>query len=690
MTTVFKQVGPYEILRQIGHGGMAVVFLAIDTRVNQHVALKLVQQGSDREAQEIVDAERFGAELQKQFSERGSYVPAVYGYGIDEDSGYFYVAMEYLDGENLSELIARGPLPADRAADIGRDLARFLEDAHAFETVVNGRNLQSLLHLDLKPRNVRITSKHKVKVLDFGTAKALSLSRKVTRNDFGSVAYLSPERLETGEVDARADLWALGVVLYEMLRGTPPFQAGDTRRLERLIMSRRPPASLDGQCPPGLAAIVSRLLDPQQSERYATAREIREDLERFRSGQRTQAEQLGWPARAASDDATRRTSESSAGRSGQVESGFSRSDPVASGSSRSDSDDEKTRRTAAPRPAVAVPPLPSSDGAQVARLPAPAARQASGARPQTPPSRTYRLFKAALLLIALGLTVNEISVGSDAGRLANQVSTHGFEQLPTAWGQYRDLEDRSQLHFGIHGLRESLVERTTVLADRVISNYRTPTPTVREAQWMEARDALSQALAAVGNRGRLRAMLRYCEGHLHRINGEAQKQRGDGDGGQEAFAEAVVAFREAAELRSNWVDPFLGLARTFILGLEEVELGADALARAQEIAQAPGQDWVMSDREWAVLGDGYRTRGNTLVRSAAQLRGLPQEREYLGRAAESYRLALVEYGKASGFGTVAQSIGRTQRALQQVEERLGEGFTTLHDEASSTASEEPQ
>jgi serine/threonine protein kinase len=691
MTTVFKQVGPYEILRQIGHGGMAVVFLALDTRVNQHVALKLVQHGSDREAREIVDAERFGAELQKQFSERGSYVPAVYGYGVDEDSGYFYVAMEYLDGENLSELIARGPLPADRAADIGRDLARFLEDAHAFETVVNGRNLQSLLHLDLKPRNVRITSKNKVKVLDFGTAKALSLSRKVTRNDFGSVAYLSPERLETGEVDARADLWALGVVLYEMLRGAPPFQAADTRRLERLIMARRPPASLDGQCPPGLAAIVSRLLDPRQSERYATAREIRDDIERFRSGQRTQAEQLGWPARADSDDATRRTSEPASGHSGAVESGFpGRQSASRDGGSRIDPEDEKTRRTLPPR--VAVPPLPAPGAAPAPVLPprADVARPAVDARLKSPPSRTYRLFKAALLLIALGLTVNEISVGSDAGRLANQVATHGFEQLPAAWTQYREMEDRSQLHFGIHGLRESLVERTTALADRVIANYRTPTPTVREAQWMAARDALSRALSVVGDRGRLRAMLRYCEAHIHRINGEAQKQRGDGDGGQEAFTDAIVAFREAAELRPNWVDPFLGLARTFILGLEEVELGADALERAQQIGQAANQDWEMSDREWALLGDGYRTRGNTLVKSAAQLRGLPQELEYLSRAAEAYRQALAEYAKAGGFGTVPQSIGRTQRALQQVEERVGEGFTTVEDASASTSSEEPQ
>jgi len=676
MTTVFKQVGPYEILRQIGHGGMAVVFLAVDTRVNQHVALKLVQHGTDRESREIVDAERFGAELQKQFSERGSHVPAVYGYGVDEDSGYFYVAMEYLDGENLSEVIAHGPMPADRAADIGRDLARFLEDAHAFEGVVNGRNLQSLLHLDLKPRNVRITSKNKVKVLDFGTAKALSLSRKVTRNDFGSVAYLSPERLETGEVDARADLWALGVVLYEMLRGAPPFQAADTRRLERLILSRRPPASLEGHCPPGLAAIVAKLLDPRQSERYGAAREIRDDLERFRSGQRTLAEQQGWPARAVVDDATRRT---------DVVSGFSRID---------DADDEKTRRTApaqmgpaqmAPsRPAAVVPPpLPAPGSRTSSKTPPPQAdisRPAISPKLKAPPSRTYRLFKAALLLIALGLTVNEISVGSEAGRLANRVVTQEFDQLPNAWAQYRELDDRSQLHFGVHGLRESLVDRTRALADRVISNYRTPSPTVREGQWMAARDALARALSVVGDQGRLRASLRYCEGHLHRINGEAQKQRGDGDSGQEEFTEAVVAFREAAELRSTWLDPFLGLARTFILGLEEVELGADALERAQEIAQGRDQDWEMSDREWALLGDGYRTRGNSLVKSAGQLRGLPQERDYLSRAAEAYRLALAEYAKASGFGTVPQSIARTQRALQQLEEHLGEGLTTAPEE----------
>jgi len=247
--TVFNRIGPYEIEQEIGRGGMAVVFLARDTRTGAQVALKLVREGTDHEAQEILEAEQRGALLQKQFSAISTRVPQVYEYG--SGGGYFYVAMEYLEGENLSDAIARGAMPVEQAQTIATELCRFVEDAHSFEPEGGDRPLRSLLHGDLKPRNIRLTPAGQVKVLDFGIAKALSLSRKVTRNDFGSVAYLSPERLETGEVDARADLWALGVVLYEMLRGAPPFQAEDTRRLERLILSKRPPPSLAGRCPSG-------------------------------------------------------------------------------------------------------------------------------------------------------------------------------------------------------------------------------------------------------------------------------------------------------------------------------------------------------------------------------------------------------------------------------------------------------
>jgi hypothetical protein len=288
---------------------------------------------------------------------------------------------------------------------------------------------------------------------------------------------------------------------------------------------------------------------------------------------------------------------------------------------------------------------------------------------KAPPSRFGRLFRAALLLVGLGLTVNECSIGAEASRLAHSASTHGFEQLPAAWRDYDELSNRSNLHFGVGALEEALVDRTMTLADRVFANYRSPSPTVREAQWAEARDALSRALSRAGDRDGLRAALRYCEGHLHRINGEAQKLRGDGDAGSGELSEAIVAFREAHEARSNWLDPFLGLFRTFVIGLDDVERGDDALKQAQE------RKYDVSERDSALLADGYRSLGNAMVRTARQLENLPQERDYLSRAAEAYRLALAHYGNAGSLANVPPNIARTQRALLQVEEGLGEGVT---------------
>ena len=333
MNTVFHRLGPYEVIHEIGRGGMALVVLATDTRTGRNVALKLVPIGISGEARDILEAEQLGAELQRQFSQISTHVPLVYEH-LPNESGYFLMAMEYLDGENLSDLIARGAVPVNQAVAIASELCAFLDAAHNFAAVIDGQPRRSVVHGDLKPQNVRITSSGAVKVLDFGIAKALSLSRKVTRNDFGTRPYLSPERLEDdGEVNEFADLWAVGVMLYEMIRGARPFDAPDTQRLERIIRSRQPAPALTGQCPDGLAAIVARLLGPTPDVRYENARAIREDLDRFTTGQRTVAEEQGWPARARDEEATRRTTRSD--------------DPAA---------DEATRRT---RPVV-PPPLPTA------------------------------------------------------------------------------------------------------------------------------------------------------------------------------------------------------------------------------------------------------------------------------------------------------------------------------------------
>ena len=169
MKTVFQQLGPYEIIQEIGHGMAGSVFLARDTRTSQSVALKRVPHGTDHDALEILAAERWGAELQKQLSQVSAHVPTVYEHG-DHESGY-YVAMEYLDGENLSSEISRGPIEPERATVFAIELCLFLEDAHRFKAVIADREFRSLVHGDLTPRNVRITSSQKVKVLDFGIAR---------------------------------------------------------------------------------------------------------------------------------------------------------------------------------------------------------------------------------------------------------------------------------------------------------------------------------------------------------------------------------------------------------------------------------------------------------------------------------------------------------------------------------------
>src|SRR3954451_20712501 len=283
MTTVFHRVGAYEILHQIGSGGMAAVFLASDTRTKRQVALKLVSIEDDNDGRQILEAERLGTKLQEAFCRVSRYVPTVFESGTQ--GKYFFIAMEYLDGQNLSDVISAGALSADRAAHVGIQLCEFLEAAIAFTVTLDGETRGPLLHGDLKPRNIRVLADDEIKVFDFGIAKALSLSRKVTRNDFGSTAYLSPERIESGgDVDAQAEFWAVGVLLYEMVGGVQPFQAPDTRRLEQRIRARRPPVFFDGRCPVPLEAVIAKLLAGSVTDRYATSGEIRDDLQRFTSG----------------------------------------------------------------------------------------------------------------------------------------------------------------------------------------------------------------------------------------------------------------------------------------------------------------------------------------------------------------------------------------------------------------------
>ena len=633
MTTVFRDIGAYRVVREIGHGGMATVFLAEDTRHARQVALKLVSIAPDREGRDMLDAERWGAKLQARLADTCGLVPRIYEDG--DHPPYYFIAMEYVSGENLSDVIARGPVAPAEAVRIALELARFLDVAHGFKTTIDGREFWSLVHGDLKPRNVRLDAEGHVKVLDFGIAKALSLSRKVTRNDFGSMPYLSPERLDSTEVDAQADLWALGVILHELLSGTALFHAVDTRRLEQQIRAGYARRPLLPSCPDALQAIVARLLAPGVTKRYGSAAFVCEDLRLFSEGKATAAEGLGFPA-CVDEAPTRRTV-------GPAEE-----------------DAEPTRRTI-------EPPLPAASHAAPSpapgRAPQPAATVAS-----VPARRTFRSHpvRTLLMLAALFLACNEIVVGFKAGRVAAAAATRDLDSMDDLWGQYDTLSRRSYLRLGVVRLEQAMSSRTQGLADQVIANYRSSQPTVRERQWQVAQRNLQRALVLSPRDRSLKAALRYCEGHLHRISGEAENARHQPAAAKQRFTEAVSAFREAAELRRDWPDPFLGLARVFIYGLEDVDLAADALKQAQRLGFAPG------DRETAQLADGYRARGESLWRTARQLAGLPQESEYLQRAGDAYKQAHDLYAKIPGFPGVAVNLRRAVRALDQIGQRVSE------------------
>ena len=666
MRSVYNTIGPYDIHQEIGRGGMAVVFLATDTTSGQRVALRTVPTYT---APDVMAAEHRGAELQEQFCRVSGFVPQVYKYGTESD--YFYVAMEYLDGENLSQAIRRAPLTETRAVAVAIELCRFLEDARGFTWKVEGREVRHLLHGDLTPANVRLTSNGRIKVLDFGIAKALSMSRKVTRNDFGSLAYLSPERIESGgEMDATDRFWARGVMLYEMVKGAQPFMAPDTRRLEKLIVSRRSAPTLEGACPIGLQAIIAKLLGPTAADRYPSAEAIRRDLERYQGGEETEAQKQGWPARASDEPVTRRLGPGPEEVATEV---TRRTVPpplppsaVAAAVTPPTAPTPGPKRVVPPPLPAAARPAPPHAEAPTPRLPPkPGAPAVQPSRVARKPSGFQRVLRWALVILVGMVSLNEISVGREAREVVVTVPSSDLESLGPAWSRYQELSSNG-IGLGTSRLRRVLIQRTMLLTDRVAATYREGLKVVWEPQWREARDVLARAAAANPDHSGLNGSLRYAEGHLSRIDGDARKAKGDTEGAQREYADAINSFREAAQLRPSWPDPFIGLSRTFIAGLGDVDRGADALAQARRLGYSPGQ------RETAQLAGGYQDRGDSLWQSARGLRGMPQERDYLTRSSEAYQQALDLYTGIASFSGVPASVRKTQAGLERVKNRMNE------------------
>jgi tetratricopeptide (TPR) repeat protein len=256
--------------------------------------------------------------------------------------------------------------------------------------------------------------------------------------------------------------------------------------------------------------------------------------------------------------------------------------------------------------------------------------------------------------MAIAIVLNEIRVYVVAAALAEHVPEDlgGVVQM---WSQYGDLSEPS-LNLGVIPLERALIRRSILLSDRTFARYRAASVTVYEREWRATRDALAFAVSVSPSDPQLKAATRYCEGHLRRIDGEARGKDKRAPTARQELAAAVTAFREAAQLRPDWPDPFLGLMRTFV-AMDDIERAADALAQAQRYGYTPG------NREWALLGEGYFMRGTKLADSV--------ELEPLARAADAYAQAIAQLSKATGYGNVTQRLREAQRRLQEVQERIG-------------------
>jgi serine/threonine-protein kinase len=273
-------IGRYEIVRRLGRS-MTDVYLAIDSDSGRKVALKLVPNDGGLVDKLVLEAERRGAAIQQELHRTDLRVVEVYEFGDVE--GFFFVAMEYLEGRNLADILA-----TEQVIDPARATVVALEICEQLTAIHQAQG--GVVHGDIKPSNIHLSPDQTVRLLDFGIAKTLRAGCEATVHQFGSPGYCSPERLDRSEVDQQSDIWALGATLYEMLAGVPPYQAENTGKLESLIKSRRPPRALPSTCPAPLRAIVRKALAPEAERRYRTAAAFQADLQAYLEHRPTAAE----------------------------------------------------------------------------------------------------------------------------------------------------------------------------------------------------------------------------------------------------------------------------------------------------------------------------------------------------------------------------------------------------------------
>jgi serine/threonine protein kinase len=522
-----RLVGRFELLRYLGRGGSGDVHLAWDPNRRAEIALKLIRIGVD---DEMLEAEKRGVALQQRLQPKVPQIPAILEF--DEVEGFFYVAMEYVEGIDLADILKQGPQPPTRAVDIAIQLCAILEAMERVSKDLEEKG-RRVIHSDIKPANIRLQAGDRVRLLDFGVAKSLTLSKKFTRNVFGSTAYLAPERLSNEVVDSHTDLWAVSVVLYEMLAGYVPFQGETTGAIERRIRSGQPPAPLPADCPAALKSILLKSLRTDPALRFPDAATLRRHLEAFRAGRPL-----------AISEPTRKIS--------AVDEGAAMRD----------------RRT---EPA---PPTPKRSRSEKLRARA----------------RFRRRVAIFIGILTLALAAASHVYAWSHGRAIEEALTQDPEaDLSDLCARFQKAKPYDFLKISLPGAARALKGALVAAADRTLSRFRAGATTVRE-DWEFSLRWLGSAAQLGDAEEELLGKIAICEGQLARIDAETLFTSSVAEA-KEKWKDAQQSFERARMTAPELVEVYLALASVYSdprTGLGDSRKLHEALEEAER--RSAGQD----------------------------------------------------------------------------------------------------
>src|SRR5499427_6213182 len=274
------RLGPYEIVTHLGSGGMGDVYQATDTKLGRSVAIKFLPKTFTHDTERVA---RFQREARVLASLNHPNIAAIHG--LEEIDSRHFLVIELVPGETLAERIKRGAIPIEEALPIAKQIAEALEEAHE----------KGIIHRDLKPANIKVTPDGKIKVLDFGLAKAYDCEPSdISRSNsptisvmasqagviLGTAAYMSPEQASGKTVDKRTDLWAFGVVLLEMLTGRPVFEGETVSHVLAAVLTKDPDwSTLPAKTPAPIRKLLRRCLEKDRKRRTESAANARLEIE---------------------------------------------------------------------------------------------------------------------------------------------------------------------------------------------------------------------------------------------------------------------------------------------------------------------------------------------------------------------------------------------------------------------------